>query len=117
MFARFIIVSQKSNTFCILFKQFIIKRGFEISDDVNVGDVIYNAHFPLIAPDVVFGPEDEHFRPYNTAGEGDSKSLKNSLSDWNGKDPTRLLALILELRLGVYLFSVEFHCFCYCGVT
>lgn len=65
-------------------------------------DVIYNAQFPLIAPDIVFGPEDEHFRPYNSAGEGDSKSPKNSLSDWNCKDPTRLLTLILELR-GLYM--------------
>ncbi|KAI3696644.1 hypothetical protein L6452_29086 [Arctium lappa] len=55
-------------------------------------DVIYNAQFPLLGPDIVFGPEDEKFRPYN-----DLKP-KNSLSDWNCKDPTRLLSLILELR-------------------
>ncbi|KAL4575485.1 hypothetical protein LXL04_022330 [Taraxacum kok-saghyz] len=56
-------------------------------------DVIYNAQFPLLAPDIIFGPEDENFRPYH--GDGD---VKNSLSDWNFKDPTRLLSLILELR-------------------
>ncbi|KAF7139928.1 hypothetical protein RHSIM_Rhsim06G0021200 [Rhododendron simsii] len=62
-------------------------------------DVIYNALYPLTAPDIIFGPEDESFRPYPVSGEeGDLKSPKNSLSDWNCKDPTRLLSLILELR-------------------
>ncbi|KVH93324.1 Brain/reproductive organ-expressed protein [Cynara cardunculus var. scolymus] len=60
------------------------------------GDVIYNAQFPLLAPDIVFGPEDDNFRPYHACG-GDLKP-KNNLSDWNCKDPTRLLSLILELR-------------------
>ncbi|KVI08223.1 Brain/reproductive organ-expressed protein [Cynara cardunculus var. scolymus] len=59
-------------------------------------DVIYNAQFLLLAPDIVFGPEDDNFRPYHACGEGDLKP-KNSLSDWNCKDPTRLLSLILEL--------------------
>ncbi|GFY93016.1 hypothetical protein Acr_08g0014120 [Actinidia rufa] len=62
-------------------------------------DVIYNALYPLAAPDIIFGPEDQSFRPYHMAGgEGDLKSPKKSLSDWNCKDPTRLLSLILELR-------------------
>uniref|UniRef100_A0A5B7B9N6 BRISC and BRCA1-A complex member 2 n=1 Tax=Davidia involucrata TaxID=16924 RepID=A0A5B7B9N6_DAVIN len=62
-------------------------------------DVIYNAQYPLAAPDIIFGPEDENFRPFHAAGEqGDLKSPKNSLSDWNSKDHTRLLSLILELR-------------------
>ncbi|KAI8549494.1 hypothetical protein RHMOL_Rhmol06G0029000 [Rhododendron molle] len=62
-------------------------------------DVIYNALYPLTAPDIIFGPEDESFRPFPVSGEeGDLKSPKNSLSDWNCKDPTRLLSLILELR-------------------
>ncbi|KAM7517272.1 hypothetical protein LguiA_006855 [Lonicera macranthoides] len=62
-------------------------------------DVIYNAQYPLVPPDVIFGPDDENFRPFHGAGEqGDPKSMKNSLSDWNSKDPTRLLSLILELR-------------------
>ncbi|XP_057481221.1 uncharacterized protein LOC130768029 isoform X3 [Actinidia eriantha] len=62
-------------------------------------DVIYNALYPLAAPDIIFGPEDESFHPYHTAdGEGDLKSPNKSLSDWNCKDPTRLLSLILELR-------------------
>lgn len=64
---------------------------------VITGDVIYNAQFPLLAPDIIFGPEDESFRPYHAGGEGDLKP-KNSLSDWNCKDPTKLLSLIHELR-------------------
>ncbi|KAG9135168.1 hypothetical protein Leryth_013458 [Lithospermum erythrorhizon] len=51
-------------------------------------DVIYNALYPLAAPDVIFGPEDETFRPYHS----------NALSNWNAKDPSKLLALILQLR-------------------
>lgn len=66
---------------------------------INAGDVIYNAHNPLIAPDVIFGPEDESFHPYCGMGEESfSKSKKNSLSGWNYKDPTCLLSLILQLR-------------------
>ncbi|XP_044510041.1 BRISC and BRCA1-A complex member 2-like isoform X1 [Mangifera indica] len=57
-------------------------------------DVLYNADFPLAAPDVIFGPEDEEFHPF----QDDITAAKNSLSDWNNKDPTRLLALIQELR-------------------
>ncbi|XP_059636664.1 uncharacterized protein LOC132278794 isoform X2 [Cornus florida] len=62
-------------------------------------DVIYNGQYPLLAPDIIFGPDDETFRPFHSAGEeGDLKSPKSSLSDWNNKDHTRLLSLILELR-------------------
>lgn len=63
-------------------------------------DVIYNAEFPHVPPDVIFGPEDEDFHPFynESGGEGDSRSIKNSLATWNNKDPTRLLALIWELR-------------------
>ncbi|XP_057987889.1 uncharacterized protein LOC110673832 isoform X2 [Hevea brasiliensis] len=64
------------------------------------GDIIYNVEFPLAAPDVIFGPEDEDFHPFHVLG-GEGKDLtlvKNSLTDWNNKDPTRLLALIEELR-------------------
>ncbi|KAJ9186446.1 hypothetical protein P3X46_002018 [Hevea brasiliensis] len=63
-------------------------------------DIIYNVEFPLAAPDVIFGPEDEDFHPFHVLG-GEGKDLtlvKNSLTDWNNKDPTRLLALIEELR-------------------
>ncbi|KAL6574421.1 hypothetical protein OROHE_001325 [Orobanche hederae] len=58
-------------------------------------DVIYNAMYPLAAPDIIFGPEDESFQPYSG---GADKSSKNSLADWNSKDPSRLLSLIIELR-------------------
>lgn len=62
-------------------------------------DVIYNAQCPLAAPDVIFGPEDENFHPFCVTGdEGDFKLSKNSLSDWNSKDPSGLLTLIHELR-------------------
>ncbi|CAI9763799.1 unnamed protein product [Fraxinus pennsylvanica] len=62
-------------------------------------DVIYNAIYPLAAPDIIFGPEDESFSPYNGVNEAvDSKSSKNCLADWNSKDPSRLLRLIIELR-------------------
>ncbi|KAK6938965.1 BRCA1-A complex subunit BRE [Dillenia turbinata] len=61
-------------------------------------DVIYNAHYPLAAPDIIFGPEDDNFNPLLGDGEGDKKTLKNCLSDWNSKDPTRLMSLIHELR-------------------
>ncbi|CAI9777893.1 unnamed protein product [Fraxinus pennsylvanica] len=62
-------------------------------------DVIYNAVYPLAAPDIIFGPEDENFRPNNEVNEaGDSKSSKNCLADWNSKDPSRLLRLVVELR-------------------
>ena len=59
----------------------------------------------MASPDIIFGPEDEDFHPLHmigAEGEGDLKSLtRNILSDWNNKDPTRLLALIQELRLGL----------------
>ncbi|KAL0360544.1 UNVERIFIED_CONTAM: putative E3 ubiquitin-protein ligase LIN-1 [Sesamum radiatum] len=55
------------------------------------GDVIYNAMYPLAAPDIIFGPEDESFQPvYGSNG----KSRKSSLADWNSKDPARLLSLL-----------------------
>ncbi|KAK6939337.1 BRCA1-A complex subunit BRE [Dillenia turbinata] len=62
-------------------------------------DVICNAHYPLAAPDIIFGPEDENFNLFLGDGEGDKKTLKNCLSDWNNKDPTRLMSLIHELRV------------------
>lgn len=67
--------------------------------DLNLGDVIYNAHYPMMAPDIIFGVDDESFHPFHGVGEnGDPRLNKNSLTDWNSKDPTCLLSLILELR-------------------
>ncbi|XP_044474823.1 BRISC and BRCA1-A complex member 2-like [Mangifera indica] len=61
-------------------------------------DVIDNADFPLAAPDVIFGPEDEEFHPFLDDTSADVTATKHSLSNWNNKDPTRLLALVQELR-------------------
>lgn len=81
-----------------------------LSLSVVLGDVIYNAEFPHAPPDVIFGPEDEGFHPFynESGGEGDSRSIKNSLATWNNKDPTRLLALIWELRLCFEFLGVCF---------
>ncbi|KAI3863621.1 hypothetical protein MKX03_031672 [Papaver bracteatum] len=59
-------------------------------------DVIYNAQYPLAAPDIIFAAEDESFHPFFVAGDGETP--KSSLCDWNIKDPSKLLALIHELR-------------------
>eukprot|EP00268_Persea_americana_P022575 TRINITY_DN22462_c0_g1_i2.p1 TRINITY_DN22462_c0_g1~~TRINITY_DN22462_c0_g1_i2.p1 ORF type:complete len:379 (-),score=75.61 TRINITY_DN22462_c0_g1_i2:687-1823(-) len=63
-------------------------------------DVIYNAQFPMAAPDIIFSPEDEDFLPFLMASQGEEEipSTKSSLADWNYKDPARLLSLIHELR-------------------
>lgn len=54
----------------------------------------------MAAPDIIFGAEDENFHPFSVTGdEGDFNWPKNSLCDWNSKDPSRLLILIHELRL------------------
>lgn len=66
----------------------------------------------MAPPDIIFGPEDEDFHPLHMTGrvgEGDLK-FWNILSDWNYKDPTRLLALIQELRLGLMFTDT-----CYCN--
>ncbi|KAG0454799.1 hypothetical protein HPP92_024091 [Vanilla planifolia] len=67
-------------------------------------DVIYNAFFPFVAPDIVFSQEDEEFCPllpgFDGEGEPESEAwLKcSSLWDWNSKDPSRLLKLVNEIR-------------------
>ncbi|KAF8405377.1 hypothetical protein HHK36_010281 [Tetracentron sinense] len=63
-------------------------------------DVIYNAQYPLVAPDIIFAAEDDIFHPLPFTGEaeGDVQTPKSSLCDWNSKDPSRLLSLIHELR-------------------
>lgn len=54
---------------------------------------------PIAAPDVIFGAEDEDFHPFHMLPSGEGASLpSNCLSDWNYKDPTRLLVLIQYLR-------------------
>lgn len=77
----------------------------------GAGDVIYNAAYPLAAPDVIFGEEDENFRPYHAVSNAsDSKSLKNPLTDWNNRDPTRLFSLVLQLRLRIFTFLISSLC-------
>lgn len=63
----------------------------------TAGDFLYNALSPKVAPDVVFGPDDEGFQPlvdYAEAGNGD----KSCLAGWDCHDPRGLLALVQELR-------------------
>ncbi|CAD6335375.1 unnamed protein product [Miscanthus lutarioriparius] len=67
------------------------------SDSATAGDFVYNALSPKVAPDVVFGPEDERFQPlvdYDVAGNGD----KSCLARWDCRAPEGLLALVQELR-------------------
>lgn len=61
-------------------------------------DVLYNANNPFIPPDVVFAPEDQDFHPLLISNT-EVESLKSCLSDWNCKDPSRLLLLIHQLRI------------------
>ncbi|KAF9619165.1 hypothetical protein IFM89_005719 [Coptis chinensis] len=67
-------------------------------------DVIYNAQYPLVAPDVIFGVEDENFHPFFNTGEG-GNTKKSCLCDWNCKDPTMLLSLIHELRVQYIVYQ------------
>ena len=76
---------------------------------VLVGDFIYNSESPISAPDVIFGAEDENFLSFlarNDGVEGNANSAKNCLSDWNGKDPTRLMVLLQQLRSVISVISV-----------
>ncbi|CAL9146135.1 unnamed protein product [Musa hybrid cultivar] len=62
-------------------------------------DVIYDALHPSVAPDVVFSSEDDDFDPLgDIASEGEARVSKSSLCDWNSKDPSKLMALVHELR-------------------
>ncbi|KAM7259585.1 hypothetical protein ACFE04_015326 [Oxalis oulophora] len=58
-------------------------------------DIIYNAESPNAAPDVIFGPDDQDFHPFQLT---DANTTTSSLSDWTNKDHTRLFSLIKELR-------------------
>ena len=62
----------------------------------TAGDFVYNALSPMVAPDVVFGPEDEGFQPLiDYADAGNDKSC---LARWDYRDPRGLFALVHELR-------------------
>ncbi|CAN6485349.1 unnamed protein product [Victoria cruziana] len=62
-------------------------------------DIIYNAQYPMAAPDVIFPLEAEDFHPLELiAGRQEIEKAKSSLHDWNVNDPTKLLSLVYELR-------------------
>ncbi|KMZ64191.1 BRCA1-A complex subunit BRE [Zostera marina] len=61
-------------------------------------DVIYNAQYPLVAPDFIFSPEDEDFHPLLFGDKGRTRFEMGSLCNWNIKDPSRLLLVVNELR-------------------
>ncbi|KAG2608520.1 hypothetical protein PVAP13_4NG325600 [Panicum virgatum] len=66
-------------------------------------DFVYNALSPKVAPDVVFGPEDEGFQPLiDYADAGNDKSC---LARWDYRDPSGLFALVHELRE----LYIEYH--------
>uniref|UniRef100_A0A0D9WU59 BRISC and BRCA1-A complex member 2 n=1 Tax=Leersia perrieri TaxID=77586 RepID=A0A0D9WU59_9ORYZ len=72
--------------------------GFHVSLVMEIaGDFLYNALSPKVAPDVVFGPDDEGFQPllgYDETGNGE----KSCLANWDCRDSGALLDLIKELR-------------------
>lgn len=63
-------------------------------------DVVYNSQYPWVAPDIIFGLDDDSFQPLSFTGEGQetSQSIWGIFCDWKYKDPSGLLRLILELR-------------------
>nr|XP_024373968.1 BRISC and BRCA1-A complex member 2-like isoform X2 [Physcomitrium patens] len=64
-----------------------------------LGDVVYNGNDTRVAPDIIFGADDETFQPLMDDSE---LSPCYYLRDWTVADPTRLLKLILLIR-GLYL--------------
>lgn len=72
--------------------------------------MIYNAQYPLVAPDFVFSPEDEDFHPLLFGDRGRTRFEMGSLCNWNIKDPSRLLLVVNELRFRfIYFFMVITH--------
>ncbi|XP_057834155.1 uncharacterized protein LOC131044746 isoform X2 [Cryptomeria japonica] len=63
-------------------------------------DVVYNCQYPMAAPDIIFGPDDERFQPLSATGEEQEtyQSICRILCDWKIKDASGLLQLLLELR-------------------
>lgn len=71
-------------------------------------DLLFNVQNPLVAPDLIFGPDDDMFYPSLFSSEGGVEECGNAssggdsfqtvLSGWNYKDPSALLSLILKLR-------------------
>ncbi|KAG2614235.1 hypothetical protein PVAP13_4KG377203 [Panicum virgatum] len=59
-------------------------------------DFVYNALSPMVAPDVVFGQDDEGFQPL--VDYADAGNDKSCLARWDYRDPRGLFALVHELR-------------------
>ena len=69
---------------------------------------MYNARYPLVPPDIVFSAEDEEFNPLLEIANGGENGgeRKSSLRGWNSNDPSKLLALVHEIRWCFVLFGV-----------
>lgn len=79
---------------------------------------MYDAMYPSVPPDIVFEAEDEGFNPLLEIAEGgeNGQERKSCLRSWSGKDPSKLLALVNEIRW--FFVSLEFifdivYCFCF----
>nr|AFK38107.1 unknown [Medicago truncatula] len=74
-------------------------------------DIIFDAESPNVAPDVIFGPEDEHFHPFHMSPPSVEPNNNNNnsslLSDWNYKDPKCLLNFIQFLRGQYVLYQAK----------
>jgi len=64
------------------------------------GEVVYNGNDIRVAPDFIFGTGDDTFQPLS---ENSELSPRRYLRDWTATDPTRLLKLILVMRLVTFL--------------
>lgn len=68
-----------------------------------LGEVVYDGNDSRVAPDIIFGVGDDAFQPLM-----DSSDLSpcRFLRDWTAADPTRLLKLILVIRLVTCFWEV-----------
>lgn len=67
------------------------------------GEVVYNGHDARVAPDFIFGSEDESFQPLMDTSD---LSPCNYLREWTVADPARLLKLVLLIR-SVHFISMS----------
>ncbi|KAH9621314.1 hypothetical protein KSS87_016418 [Heliosperma pusillum] len=61
-------------------------------------DIMFDVESPLSAPDVIFGTDDDKFPPFLLSVNDPTKSPLSTISNWNSRDPSKLLSLILQLR-------------------
>ncbi|XP_074273456.1 uncharacterized protein LOC141597039 isoform X2 [Silene latifolia] len=59
---------------------------------------MFDVESPLSAPDVIFGADDDKFPPFLLSVNDPTKSPLSTISNWNSRDPSKLLSLILQLR-------------------